>query len=273
MDYYKYEINTSAQNAEILLAFLGELPFDSFEEKHYGLDAYLPAALAEKSLEERLAELQKTLSFSFQKKLLKAQNWNKLWESNFEPIVVDGFCAIRAAFHEPIPGTLYEIVITPKMAFGTGHHATTMMMLESMKNIDFQNKQVFDFGCGTGILAILASKLGARSVKALDIEQESYENAIENARENAVENIEVVHGTLEKIDSLEFDIILANINRNVILDSLGSLYEKLSENGKLIVSGFLKQDETILLKEASDSGFFHQTTLIKNNWLCCHFDK
>ena len=162
MDYYNFKITTKPENVEILIAFLGELPFDSFQEKDYGLDAFLPQNLFDQSFEIQIVKLQSKVPFTFQKQLIESQNWNEVWESNFEPLLVDDFCSIRADFHDPNPKAEHEIIINPKMAFGTGHHETTFMMIQSMKNIDFENRKVLDYGCGTGILAILSSMLGAQ---------------------------------------------------------------------------------------------------------------
>jgi ribosomal protein L11 methyltransferase len=255
------------------MAFLGELPFDSFEEKDYGLDAFIPLDLYDQSVENQIVDLQNKIQFTLQKQLIKTQNWNAVWESNFDPLVVDDFCSIRADFHDPIPNMQHEIIINPKMAFGTGHHETTFMMIQSMKNIDFNGKKVLDYGCGTGILAILASKLGAQKIDAVDIEIESFENTIENTRNNAVANVNAIHGTLENIEDSGYEIILANINRNVILDTMEALYEKLVKNGRLIVSGILKQDENGLLIKAENIGFLTKNTIQRNHWVCCYFEK
>ncbi len=273
MDYYNIHIETEPEYIEILLAFLGELPFETFDEKDFGLDAYIPQKSFNHSVENEIVALQKRVPFSYKSEIIKAQNWNTIWESNFEPLIVDDFCSIRADFHKPASNVVFEIIINPKMAFGTGHHETTFMMIQTMKNIDFGNKKVLDFGCGTGILAILASKLGAAKIDAVDIEIQSYENTIENAKINAISNIIAIHGTLENIEDSSYDIILANINRNVILDTMDSLYNKLVKNGKLIVSGILKQDENLLLTKAEKNGFSILKTVQKNKWICCHFEK
>lgn len=273
MDYYNFEITTKPENVDILVAFLSEMPFDSFEEKDHGLDAFLPLTDFNQEIDKQLLKIQKNTPFSYEKKLIKEQNWNAIWESNFEPLIVDDFCSIRADFHEAIPNIEYEIIINPKMAFGTGHHETTFMMIQSMKEIDFRDKKVFDYGCGTGILAILASKLGALEIDAVDIEIQSYENSLENAQNNKIDNINVVHGTIENIDHSGYEIILANINRNVILDTLDALYEKLSKKGKLIVSGILNQDEKLILEKAENIGFLTKNTIRKNHWVCFHFEK
>ncbi len=273
MDYYNFHIKTEPEKIEILLAFLAELPFDSFEEKEFGLDAFIPQKDFDLSVEKELLELQKRISFSFEKEILKAQNWNSIWESNFEPLIVDDFCSVRADFHKPASNVAFEIIINPKMAFGTGHHETTFMMLQSMKIIDFNTKKVLDYGCGTGILAILASKLGSKQIDAVDIEIEAFENTLENAQRNEVSNINAIHGTLDDIENSDYDIILANINRNVILDTMESLYEKLAKNGKLIVSGILKQDEKLLVKKALNIGFSLKNTVQKGDWIGSHFEK
>jgi len=273
MDYYNFQIKTEPGNIEILIAFLGDLPFDSFEEKDYGLNAFLPQEQFTKSLENKILELQKQVTFTFNRQIIKAQNWNSIWESNFKPLIVDDFCAVRADFHEPVSGVAHEIIINPKMAFGTGHHETTFMVLQEMKKIDFYDKKVLDYGCGTGILAILASKLGAKQIDAVDIEIQSFENTIENARNNNVDNINAIHGTIENVEDSSYGVIIANINRNVILNTMESLYEKLAKNGKLIVSGILKQDKLLVLKKALDNGFLLNKTVQKNKWICSIFKK
>jgi ribosomal protein L11 methyltransferase len=184
---------------------------------------------------------------------LPEENWNIQWESNFSPISVGNFCHVRADFHPPLQGFKYELVITPKMAFGTGHHETTFMMMEAMKSIDFQNKQVLDFGCGTGILAILAAKLGAREVIALDIEEPAIENAKDNAVLNGVEaQIIPILGVLQTLAMSEQDIILANINRNVILDELPSLKKRMRTSALLLLSGILWNDWEFIALRAQE---------------------
>ncbi len=273
MDYYNFQINTEPENIEILIAFLGELPFDSFEEQEQGLNAYIQIKQFNKSIENKILDLQKQIWFTFDRQVIKAQNWNAIWESNFKPLIVDDFCAIRADFHEPVTNVAHEIIINPKMAFGTGHHETTFMVLQAMENIDFYNKNVLDYGCGTGILAILTSKLGAKQIDAVDIEIQSFENTLENAQNNKINNIKVIHGTLENIEDSSYGIILANINRNVILNSMESLYGRLVKNGKLIVSGILKQDKSLVLEKAADIGFRLNNTVQKNKWICSIFEK
>jgi len=268
MDYLKFEFQTNPENNEMLIALLGELPFESFEENDQGLNAYIQISHEIPEVNDRIIELKSLFDFSHRRIVIKYQNWNAVWESNFETIVVRDFCGIRADFHEPLEGISNEIIINPKMAFGTGHHETTWMMMSIMESFDFVGKDIFDFGCGTGILAILASQLGAKKIDALDIELPSYENTIENARINNIGNINSIHGTLEKVDNQVYDIILANINRHVILDSFSTLNKMLALNGILLISGILKEDEELVKNAAESNNFKIEKTEYRNNWIC-----
>ncbi|MFK8007274.1 MAG: 50S ribosomal protein L11 methyltransferase [Saprospiraceae bacterium] len=268
MDYLKFEFQTNPENNEMLIALLGELPFESFEENDQGLNAYIQVKNETPEVDERVLELKDLFEFSHQKIVIKYQNWNAVWESNFDTIVVRDFCGIRADFHKPLTEVKHEIVINPKMAFGTGHHETTWMMMSIMESLDFIGKNVFDYGCGTGILAILASQLGAKKIDAIDIELPSYENTLENARINNIENIKSIHGTLEKVDDQMYDIILANINRHVILDSFSTLNKMLTPNGILLISGILKEDEELVKNAAKSNNFKIEKTEYRNNWIC-----
>jgi len=273
MDYYQFNIQASPENTEILIAFLSELPFDTFQENDKGFEGYIPESEYSGGIDEHLENLAERFDFTFQKSLIKSKNWNSVWESNFEPIVVGDFCGIRADFHQPISNVNHEIIINPKMAFGTGHHETTYMVIQMMETLDFADRKVLDYGCGTGILAILAAKLYAKTIDAVDIEIQSFENTIENAAVNSVQNINTMHGTLENVKRQGFETILANITRNLILDTLGSLSKKLLKNGNLIVSGILKKDEQILVEKALKTGFTLEKTILKNNWVCLLFVK
>ena len=271
--YYQYQISTTPDLSELVLAFLQQLPFESFEETDYGWNAYIPSANLPDSMEMDLNVIRQKVSFTFEKAEIPDQNWNAVWESNFEPIIIDHFCGIRADFHPPIPDVLHEIVINPKMAFGTGHHETTYMMIQQMQGLDFAQKKVLDFGCGTGILAILASRLGASEIIGVEIEKPAFDNAIENITTNQTSNVKCIHGTLKNITESGYDIILANINRNVILTSLSSLYEKLNEGGILLVSGFLLADRELLLEHAGLQGFKMKKETQKHHWICIAFIK
>ena len=268
MDYYKLEFLTGTENTEILLALLGQLPFEAFEEIPSGINAFIPVQNYSSDVEEGIKNFNNLLEFSYQKIIIKYKNWNEEWESNFQPILVENFCGIRADFHQPLSEVQYEIIINPKMAFGTGHHETTWMMIKMMESLDFSQKMVFDYGCGTGILAILAAMMNAKNIDAVDIEEPSYENTLENSRINNISNIQAIHGTLENTSHLTYDIILANINRHVILDSLSTLINMLSPSGKLLISGILIEDKEIVHQAAESAGFKIQKTIQKNNWIC-----
>lgn len=273
MNYYSFDITTPQYNeekGEFLTVILGDLPFDTFEDTGELLKVYMPESSFTDEVETELNDLAEQFDFQYVKTFIPYQNWNVLWESNFQPIQVDDFVAVRADFHPPTEGVKFDLVINPKMAFGTGHHETTYMMMQQMQDIDFKGKKVLDYGCGTGILAILASKLEASYIEAVDIEQPSYENTIENAEINHVSNIKAFHGTLDIIKTNDFDIVLANINRNVILDSLVSLKNMLVKDNRslLLISGFLKEDEAIMLSAVTEQGFRLLKTLHRGNWLC-----
>ncbi|MEM8908674.1 MAG: 50S ribosomal protein L11 methyltransferase, partial [Bacteroidota bacterium] len=243
MAYLKVSIQT--EQTEILLAFLQNLSFDSFEEKTGQLDAYILATNFNESVLAEMAQLQERFVFDYQVEQLPDKNWNVIWEANFQPLLIDSFCAIRADFHPPIPKVQHEIIINPKMAFGTGHHETTYMMLKAMNGYAWTGTKVLDYGCGTGVLAILAAYLGAENLLAIDIEAPAVENTQENLKRNGVEAVDVRLGTLAIVEEKDYDFILANINRNVILDSLPTLYQQLKKNGTLLVSGFIKKDANL----------------------------
>jgi ribosomal protein L11 methyltransferase len=205
----------------------------------------------------------------FSKTIIEETNWNEVWESNFQPVIVDLFVGIRAGFHNAIKDVEHEIVITPKMSFGTGHHATTYMMIEQMKNISFAGAAVFDFGTGTGILAILSEKLGAGKILAVDHDDWSIENAKENVVQNNCTRVEIRKADSARVEAdFRFDIILANINKNVILDNFSILAKQLSPKGVLIISGLLKEDEIDILGKIGELGLRPGIRLERHNWLC-----
>ncbi|MFN0037536.1 MAG: 50S ribosomal protein L11 methyltransferase, partial [Saprospiraceae bacterium] len=261
------------ETAELLVAFLSDSPFDTFEESTHGLNAYAPATAPAEKIEAQLLDLQSQFDFAWQHELILGQNWNKLWESNFHPVVVGDFCAVRADFHEPIAGVKWELVINPKMAFGTGHHETTWQCIAAIEHLPLAGARVLDYGCGTGILAILASKQGASEVEAVDIEEESYRNTLENAAANGAQNVTARLGTLAAVQGRDFDGILANINRHVILESLPALSNLLKPKGWLLISGILLSDEAIVTEAAEAAGFSKKEMKSRGNWLCGVFEK
>lgn len=273
MDYYRYDLVTDPETAQILIAYLSDAPFDTFEDNETGLSAYIPAREDVAAGEALVLELQEQFAFSWTKTFIPGQNWNEIWESNFHPVIVGDFCAVRADFHEPIPGVKWELVINPKMAFGTGHHETTWQCIAAMENLPLQGTKVLDFGCGTGILAILASKQGAAEIEAVDIEEESYRNTLENCAVNHVTNVTTRCGTLDAVEGRGFDGILANINRHVILATLPQLAELLKPGGWLLISGILLDDESIVSDAAAEAGFAKKWITKRGNWLCGLFER
>ncbi|KAA3622942.1 MAG: 50S ribosomal protein L11 methyltransferase [Bacteroidetes bacterium] len=270
-DHICYHIQSSPELKEILLAFLEQLPFNAFEETTSGWRAYPDVDVSTEEINGELLALKDQFEFSFKTEIIKGQNWNAVWEAGFQPVVVDEYCGIRANFHPPFEKIRHEIVIQPKMAFGTGHHATTYMMIKMMQDLPLEGKNVFDYGCGTGILAILADKENAAQIDAVDIEEESYTNTIENAAINQATKIEPFLGTLEDVPPKKYDIILANINRNVILNSLDALYSRLMPASYLLVSGILHQDENKVIEKAFSAGFKHLETIHRGDWSCLKF--
>ncbi|MBY0535248.1 MAG: 50S ribosomal protein L11 methyltransferase [Chitinophagaceae bacterium] len=252
-----------AEQKDILVARMDLLGFEGFEEGHNYLNAYIRESGFQ---EEELKELSTDMSLNYSVEVLPPQNWNQSWESQFHPVVVDQFCAIRASFHEPIPDLTYEIVITPKMSFGTGHHATTYMMIQWMSELQASGKTVLDFGTGTGVLAILASLQGAKEIKAIDNDDWSILNAAENFELNNIQGID-----LERKDSVAFaepfDMILANINKNVLLASMESLKQHLKQDGVLIMSGLLKGDREAIEEKAMHSGLVIRGLKEREGWI------
>ncbi len=263
-----YDIQAEAQWLEVLLAFLGELPFDSFQEHEAGISAYLDKNIPKGEIEADLARLQQMYPFTYAVREMPGTNWNAVWESRFQPIRVGNFCGVRAEFHYPFLDVTHEVVITPQMTFGTGHHETTYMMLEAMEGLDMEEAKVLDFGCGTGILAILAAKMGATMIDAVDIEEEAYQNTMHNAQLNNVDSIQAIHGNLDAILDTGYRVILANINRNVILSSLPALSDKLARHGVLLVSGILREDKAELARQARRLGFRTEASRERGEWAC-----
>lgn len=258
---------------DLLINALSEIGFDTFEDTDQGFKAYIPESeLDQTKLDSLAADFADMFSFTYTLNKIPHQNWNEVWESNFEPIQVAGKCYIRATFHEAHPEFEHEIVIDPKMAFGTGHHQTTALMMEFMLEEEFQGKKVLDMGCGTGILAILASKLGAKEVLAIDYDEICYESTIENSELNKISNIKALKGSKEVIPDQKFDIILANINRNILIDQLEA-YAGVSMPGTLLfLSGFYEDPDLAILKEKCESlGFSYLQHKELNNWVAARF--
>jgi ribosomal protein L11 methyltransferase len=278
MNYYEFEFNItpySPEQSEILTAYVGQLDFESFVDTENGFMAYIAEKDWNDSVEASLNETIKQLPFTvnYKYKIIEGQNWNALWESNFEPISIGTQCLVKAPFHNITDTFDYTIVIEPKMSFGTGHHETTFLMLNAMLNIDFTGKEVLDMGCGTGILAILASMRGAKNVTAIDIEDWAYENAIENAQRNNCSNIGIFLGNADLIENKKFDIIIANINRNVLLEDISKYKKSLQPNGLLLMSGFYFEDIEMIKQEAEKNSLTYKEYNQKNKWVMTEFRK
>lgn len=270
MDYIKIKFtDLQPEQKEILIAQLADAGYEGFEESDTCLDAFISKKAFDKSL---LHEISYKYQTPYTSEKIAATNWNKIWESNFDPVVVDDYVAVRADFHQPIAQTKFEIVITPKMSFGTGHHATTYMMIELMKQIDFTGKSVLDFGTGTGILAILAEKSGADKVYAVDNDDWSIANAEENFNKNECKKI-VLTKSADALCEMRVDIILANINKNVIFENLGVLKDQLKKAGLLLLSGLLETDKNDILKKAKELNLKLQRSLARNTWIAIQLSK
>lgn len=258
--------DAGAEKQELLIALLAEKGFEGFEETETGLKAFIRESAFNEDEVNKIFDL---VGISYTIALIAPQNWNDEWERSFEPILVNDFVAIRAGFHQPVPGVRHEIVITPKMSFGTGHHATTYMMIQQMEELDFTGKTVLDFGTGTAVLAILAEKMGAIAADALDYDEWSIENAVENITANHCSHINPIK-TDRITTNKQYDIILANINLNVILDHLNAIKAAAGDHCHILLSGFMKTDEPVLMPALTQAGMSLVKILHKGDWLCMH---
>lgn len=260
---------------DLLIDALASIGFDTFEDDELGFLAYIPKSnLSIQALETTLLNQVDGYQLDYTIEDIEEQNWNLLWESNFNPITVDNKVYVRATFHEAQPAYLYEIVIDPKMSFGTGHHETTSMMMSYIVENDFHDKSVLDMGCGTGILAILAAKHGAKNVVAIDFDPICVDSVQENIVLNNVQNVTSRLGSKEAIGQDRFDIILANINRNILLDQLAVYNTSLNPGGQLFLSGFYEDQDLAIIKECcTDLGLVFDNHKNLNNWCAAKFVK
>jgi ribosomal protein L11 methyltransferase len=267
--------SSESYHKDVLIAVLGEINYDTFEEKEDGFKAYINEADFNKDLlESSIEPYTNDFDFSYTTNHVEQQNWNEVWESNFEPIEIKDQVYVRATFHQPKPAFKYEIVIDPKMSFGTGHHQTTAMIMEYLLETDIQGKCVLDMGCGTAILAILASKLGAKSLVAIDYDPICYESTLENASLNNVENLKALCGSKEVIPNEQYGIILANINRNILLDQIESYARVLVSGGEIFFSGFYEEpDLQMITEEANKYGINYVSHKKKDLWVAAKFRK
>lgn len=253
-------IEANEEKQEVLISFLSDLGAEGFEQTDKDLIAYFN----ENNFNSY--DINEVLKgYTYFTTIVKDQNWNAVWESNFSPVIVDDFCAVRAEFHDPIPIVEHEIIITPKMSFGTGHHATTYMMMQQMRDIEFTDKSVFDFGTGTGILAILAEMLGASEINAIDVDDWSIRNSLENIERNNCSKIQV--SLSSNLPDKKFDVILANINKNVILTYLTQLNSILHAKSKILFSGLLVDDENDIMAACKSLDIQLEKKLTQSNWI------
>ena len=270
---YQFKINPKEPATEILIAELGNLNFESFLETEEGLTAYIQKEDWHTNILDEVFILQsKEFNIVAEYSEIAQTNWNAEWEKNFNPIIVDNLVSIRAPFHNN-PNVKYDIVIEPKMSFGTGHHETTHMMVQHLLQLKLENKKVLDMGCGTGILAIFAEMKGAKPIDAIDIDNWCYLNSIENAERNNCNSISVYEGDASLLNNKNYDVIIANINRNILLNDIKIYANCLSSGGILLLSGFYKEDFTIINKEAENQNLKLDGELTKNNWMSLKFVK
>ena len=270
---YDFKVKPVQPATEILIAELGVLNFESFVETEEGVTAYIQKNEWNASILDDVFILNSPeFSIEYSKKEIEQTNWNEEWEKNFNPIQVDGLVSVRAPFHDN-PNLPYDIVIEPKMSFGTGHHETTHMMLQHLIALDVTGKKVLDMGCGTGILAIFAEMKGAQPIDAIDIDNWCYENSIENVERNSCKHISVFEGDASLLVGREYDVIIANINRNILLNDIQTYSLSLLNKGTLLLSGFYKEDIPLIEKEAVKHNLKFDSFIERNNWVAVKFSK
>ena len=270
---YNFTVTPKEPATEILIAELGAVGFESFVENENGVTAYIQKEDWNSTILDTIFILNSDeFSIEYNKNEVEQTNWNAEWEKNFTPIQVDDLVSIRAPFHEN-PNLKYDIVIEPKMSFGTGHHETTHMMVQHLLHLDLANKKTLDMGSGTGILAIFAEMKGAKPIDAIDIDNWCYENSIENVSRNNCHNISVFEGDASLLSDKRYDVIIANINRNILLMDLKVYTNCLNEKGILLLSGFYEEDIPIIDAEVSKYNLKLETFIQRNNWVALKYNK
>lgn len=250
------------------MAQLADIGFESFAESDTGLLAYIPSDLFDITVVKQLPIVTGGLfDISFEHHEIEEENWNSLWESYYEPVLIDNLCFVRAPFHKSIQDVQYEIIVEPKMSFGTAHHETTELTIRLMFEVDFKECTVLDMGTGTGILAILASKMGADHITAIDVDDWAYDNAPQNFSHNGIGNVSLLQGDAGAIPDKTFDVIIANINRNVLLEDMDAYARHLNKNGDLLLSGFYEHDIPVITESGKKSGLSLESRNRKNDWV------
>ncbi len=268
---YYFTIEPLQPATEILIAELGYAGFESFVETEKGVEAFIQK---EEWNENILNDIHVLNSAEFEITYISEEieqvNWNKEWEKNFTPIMVDDICSVRAPFHEK-PEVVYDIVIEPKMSFGTGHHETTHMMIQHLLKNNLEGKKVLDMGCGTGVLAILAEMKGAKPIDAIDIDNWCYLNTIENVERNNCKYITAYEGDSSLLVGKQYDVVIANINRNILLKDISIYAGTLTSGGSLFLSGFYKEDLEMITKECAANNLELQESFDRNNWIAANY--
>ncbi|MBC9797059.1 50S ribosomal protein L11 methyltransferase [Sinomicrobium weinanense] len=268
---YHFKVKPLKPGTEILIAELGDVGFESFVENEEGVTAYIQRSEWTSSCLDDLFILRSdefTITYDLEE--IEQVNWNEEWEKNFQPIEVDGLCTVRAPFHA-MPGTKYDIIIEPKMSFGTGHHETTHMMIQHLLKLDLKGKKVLDMGCGTGVLAILAEKLGAAGIDAIDIDNWCYENSLENVERNSCTHISVFEGDASLLDGRWYDVVIANINRNILLNDIPKYAGCLEQDGILLLSGFYRDDISVIDELCVKNSLNFVEKLEENHWVALRY--
>ncbi len=270
---YYFTVNPLQPATEILLAELGNVGFESFVETETGLDAFIQKEDWNEAILEDIYILESNeFEITYKFKEIEQVNWNTEWEKNFDPITVDKVCHVRAPFHEK-KDLDYDIIIEPKMSFGTGHHETTHMMIQHLLKLNIENKKTLDMGCGTGVLAILAEMRGAKPLDAIDIDNWCYLNTKENIERNNCKHITPYEGDVNVIPSKNYDLIIANINRNILLNDMSEYANSLNSKGDLLLSGFYKEDLTLIKECCKKFDLEFASSLERKNWVAAHFKK
>lgn len=276
MNYYACSFSNPDNEIlkDMFMELLGEIGFDSFMDTDEGFDAYCQEPLLN---EEELNDIMQMEQFAnvklIKKELIPDQDWNATWEASYEPVIINEFCRIRAPFHKVEGSYKYDLIIEPKMSFGTAHHETTSQIIELMLQSDFTGQNLLDMGSGTGVLAILAKKLGSATTVAIDNDEWAYRNALDNIRLNDENEIIVELGDASSLNDRQFDVILANINRNILLRDMKEYVKCLVDGGKIFFSGFYEEDLVLITKEAERLGLTYSNHVTKNNWTATVFVK
>ncbi len=256
---------------ELIMARLGEAGFESFSENEEGLLAYIPSSQFDSAMLNNPMLWPEGVELEYTWAVIPEENWNAVWESNFEPVTLASRCYIRAPFHPALPEMEYEIVIEPKMSFGTAHHETTAQMIEYLIDLPVKGLSVLDMGCGTGVLAILAAMRGAEKVTAIDNDEWAYRNSFENVEKNKTTLIDVYLGDAALLKDLKFNLIIANINRNILLNDMEAYCRSLTSGGTLLMSGFYTQDLPAITASAGSFGLKYMGHKERNNWVAACF--